>query len=117
MSDKPISEKIKDLQSIGFYVEPVGDKYRIFFEKKNAHNPHWISLGAPVEIEPNLHTSREVAKKWKNYFGKGSKWKELVKEIGKGKDRARTRDLIKQEDFDKIPLNERVETDSKWNYD
>jgi hypothetical protein len=118
MSDKPISEKIKDLQSIGLHVEVVGDKYRLFHEKKNANNPYWVTfLGYGVEENPNLHTPREVAKIWKNHFGKGSKEKELVKAIGKGKDRARTRDLIKREDFDNIPLNDRVKKDDPWNYD
>jgi len=117
MSDKSISEKIKDLTSLGLHVERVGDQYRLFHEKKNANNPYWVALfGIGVEESPNLHTPREIAKIWKSYFGKGSKWKELLKTIGKGKDRAKTRDLIKQEDFDKIPLNERVDEDNPYNY-
>lgn len=117
MSDKSISEKIKDLASLGLYIEPVGDQYRLFHEKKNASNPYVFGFASWSEENPHLHTPREIAKIWKSYFGKGMKAKELVKNIGKGKDRARTRALIQQEDFDKIPLNERVDTDNFWNYD
>jgi hypothetical protein len=117
MSDKTIQQKIEDLKSLGFHIEPVGDQYRVFYEKKNANNPFWVThFGFGVKEEPNLYSAREVAKEWKIYFGKGSKWKELLKSFGKGKDRAKTRDLIKQEDFDKIPLNERVDRDDEWNY-
>jgi hypothetical protein len=118
MSDKTIQQKIEDLRSIGFHIEPVEDKYRVFFEKKNSNNPLWASscgLGPTPEV--HLYSAREVAKEWKIRFEKGQKCKELLKTIGKGKDRAKTRDLIKQEDFDKIPLNERVDRDNLWNYD
>lgn len=116
MSDKPISEKIKDLESLSLFVEQIGNQYRFFNGKKNSNNPYWAALFGRINEAPNLYSPREIAKIWKSYFGKGSKWKELVKTIGNGKDRARTRALISQEDFDKIPLGERVDRDDEWNY-
>ena len=114
---KTIQDKIKDLRSIGFFIEEKGSNYTVFFEKKNANNPFWVTWCGPQPEDANVYTERELAKKWKTYFGKGVKWKKIVKESSRGMDRAAQRDLIKTEQYEKIPSNKRVKLEDPWAWD
>lgn len=71
--------------------------------------------------EREEYTARELiklAKVWSSDNNQNTAVKENVKLFSKRKNRTKTRDAIKTEDFDKIPgVNDVMATDDPWNWD
>ena len=89
--------------------------WRIEMVNANLYLDHY-SDGEPIE-----YTARKLiklAKVFSSDNNQNTAVKENVKLFSKRKNRTKTRDAIKTEDFDKIPgVNDVMATDDPWNWD
>lgn len=80
-----------------------------------------LYLDHHTDGEPIEYTARQLiklAKVWSSENNQETAIKKNVKRFSNRKNRTKTRDAIKNEDFDKIPsVNDVVDTDDRWNWD
>lgn len=110
-----IEEKAEKLRSIGYFIEKKLNGWIIHFGKRNADNPAYCAMFGMV-TPTDIKTNRDLSKTYKEEFTKPKKWKKIVKKMTNDKDRAAQRDLIKTENFDKIPEGERIVYEDCWKY-
>ncbi len=107
-----IKEAIKILEERGWLrdIQKIGkNKYKA----RNSHNtqPDW---------QYEEFTARELINQARCYTSddrQKTTLKSLIKKMDKRKNRASTRDLIKTEEFDKIPQNGKTKGEDIWNWD